>query len=290
MRPVTLADYRERMLRVLLHIQEHLDEELTLEDLARVADFSPCHFHRIFSGMIGESVAAHIRRIRLERAALRLKRGGESILSIALEAGYESHEAFTRAFRAAMGRNPSDYRASVHYAPERLAEELRLLEDGGTAMEAQIRSIEAMRVAFVRHVGPYDQCARAWETLCGKLGPRGLLTPETRFMGLSHDDPEVTPADRLRYDACATVPASFESEGEVGVQEIGGGDYAVTLHQGPYTGLAATYAVLCGQWIPRQGRMVGTGPSLEVYLNDPGSTRPADLRTEVCMPLEPLLD
>ena len=73
MRAVTLQDYKRRMLRVLVHIQEHLDDALALEHLASVACFSPYHFHRIFKGMVGETLQEHIRRLRLERAASQLK-------------------------------------------------------------------------------------------------------------------------------------------------------------------------------------------------------------------------
>ena len=69
MKNSTLQDYQERMLRVLVHIQQHLDEELALEALARIACFSPYHFHRIFRGMLGESLQEHVRRLRLQRAA-----------------------------------------------------------------------------------------------------------------------------------------------------------------------------------------------------------------------------
>ena len=99
------------MLRVLLHIQRNLDEETPLEDLARVAAFSPYHFHRIFRGMLGESVKEHIRRLRLERSAMRLKHSDTPVTMIAFEAGYESHEAFTRAFRSMRGMTPSQFRS-----------------------------------------------------------------------------------------------------------------------------------------------------------------------------------
>ena len=69
MTPGTEASYRERILRVRLHIEAHLDESISLEELAAVACFSPYHFHRIFRALVGESVMEHVRRLRLERAA-----------------------------------------------------------------------------------------------------------------------------------------------------------------------------------------------------------------------------
>jgi AraC family transcriptional regulator len=73
-RPSTEQDYRERIVRTLVHIQRHLDEELELDDVAAVAAFSRFHFHRIFRGLVGESQGEHVRRLRLERAAGVLKR------------------------------------------------------------------------------------------------------------------------------------------------------------------------------------------------------------------------
>ena len=153
-------------------------------------------------------------------------------------------------------------------------------------MEAKIREFEETRVAFVRHTGPYNECDRAWGALCGSLGPKGMLGPETRFIGLCHDDPDVTPAAKIRYDACAVVDDRFGAEGDVGVKTIPAGEYAVTIHRGPYEELSKTYAALCGRWIPEAGRAIRSEPSLEIYLDDPKRTAPADLRTEVWVPLE----
>ena len=119
MKEDTRQDYAERIIRVLVHIQQNLDDALPLEDLAAIAHFSPFHFHRVFTGMVGESVKQYVRRLRLERAAMRLKHGERPVTSIAFEAGYETHEAFTRAFRSAFGRSPSEFRAAGG-APERI--------------------------------------------------------------------------------------------------------------------------------------------------------------------------
>ena len=155
-------------------------------------------------------------------------------------------------------------------------------------MEVRIESVEPMRVAFVRHVGPYGQVGVAWERLCMELGKEGLLGPTTRFIGLSHDDPDVTTPEKLRYDACVTVDADFAPHDDIGVQTIGGGEYVVTTHVGPYDKLSQTYAELLGQWLPRNGRELRSEPSLEFYLNASESTEPEDLLTDIYAPLEPL--
>jgi AraC family transcriptional regulator len=103
---LTEQTYRQRVLKVQLFIQEHLAEELSLDRLARVACFSPFHFHRIFQGIVGEPVSEYVRRLRLESAGLALKTTRKSVLEIALDAGYGTHEAFTRAFRQMFGQSP----------------------------------------------------------------------------------------------------------------------------------------------------------------------------------------
>jgi AraC family transcriptional regulator len=112
MKASTEQDYNERIVRTLGYIQRHLDKELELEDLASAANFSRFHFHRVFHGLVGESVKEYIRRLRLERAAQKLKRQGSPVTDIAFEAGFETHESFTRAFGAMLGVSPSGYRAA----------------------------------------------------------------------------------------------------------------------------------------------------------------------------------
>lgn len=299
MKPQTEQTYRERMLRVLVHIQDHLDETLALEDLAGLAHFSPYHFHRIFQGMLGESLMAHVRRLRLERAAARLKHGDQPVTRIAFEAGYETHEAFTRAFHAMFGESPTRFRelhqplpmpdvpSGVHYQPPGGLHDFTPSRSGGSAMQAEIRKLNQMRIAFVRHVGPYKEVGPTWGKLCAWAGRRRLFGPQTVLLGVCHDDPEVTPPDKVRYDASIIVDDRVQPEGDVGVQTIPAGDYAVTMHHGPYDRLGQTYAALCGQWIPQQGREMRSAPSLEFYKNDPNRTPPEELLTEICVPLEP---
>src|SRR5688572_6606593 len=110
MRITTLADYQQRMARVIEHIDANLDALLPIESLARIASFSPYHFHRIFRGMVGETVKGYVKRLRLERAAFALTHTERPVTFVALEAGYDAAEAFTRAFRAQFGVSPQAYR------------------------------------------------------------------------------------------------------------------------------------------------------------------------------------
>lgn len=298
MKSATLEDYRKRILRVLVFVQENLDCELGLDELAQLAGFSPFHFHRIFRGMVGESLAAHVRRIRLERAAMRLRGSSDSITRIAFEAGYETHQAFTRAFRGMTGMAPSTFRARhgrlarsgeharVRYEPNGASQAFSPHQIGGAIMQVSVKHMAPLHVAFMRHVGPYDQVGPMWEEFTTRMGAEGYVGGDSMFLGLCHDDPEVTPPEKVRYDCCITVDEAFEPEGAIGVQTIAGGDYAVTTHHGPYATLGETYARLCGEWIPRSGRALRSLPGFEVYLNSPEDTEPEELLTDIYMPLE----
>jgi AraC family transcriptional regulator len=154
-------------------------------------------------------------------------------------------------------------------------------------MNVAIKRIKPRRVAFMRHVGPYDKCGATWDKFLPALGKEGWLGGDAMFIGICHDDPDVTPPDKVRYDACVTVGGDFTPRGDIGVQTIAGGDYAVMTHFGPYSKLGASYAKLLGQWLPRSGRELRAAPCFEVYMNSPESTEPEDLITDICAPLAP---
>jgi AraC family transcriptional regulator len=288
--------YRMRIMRAILWLEEHMNEAVSLDDMAAQAHFSPYHFHRIFRGVAGESVMAYIRRLRLEKAVHRLAYGSASVTDIAFDAGYEAHEAFSRAFRAQFGMSPSALRRHVRKAgmiPAGVLGESAMtkvvagftLESLG--LEPEVKVLTPVRVAFVRHTGPYAQCEAAWKILCDWAFPQGLVTAQTQFMGICYDDPEVTAPDKIRYDACISVPDNVQAEHPVAIREVEGGEYVCAVWKGPYTGLTNAYAALCGQWGGRSGREFRAAPSVEVYLNDCTSTPEQELLTEIRMPLMP---
>jgi AraC family transcriptional regulator len=299
MKETTLRFYKERLLRVLVHIQQHLDERLGLEELAGLACLAPHHFHHVFTGMLGESVGGYVRRLRLERAALRLKLGRMAVTQIALEAGYATPESFSRVFRGSFDASPTQFwhrhdgasqvrvPSGVHYRADGKFGNFRTTKAGATAMNVTIKQIQPRRVAFMRHVGPYNKVGSVWEEFTMFLGREGLLCGDVQFIGISHDDPAVTLPEKVRYDACVTVDESFQPVGEIGVQIISGGEYAVLTHFGSYEKLGASYSKLLGQWLPRSGRNLRSTPCFEVYFNTPENTDPEDLVTDIHAPLEP---
>ena len=298
MKTATQEDYETRLVRVLAHIRTNLDEALPLAVLAQVACLSPYHFHRIFSGMIGESVQSLVRRLRLERSAWQLNTSTAPIGQIALDAGYESHEGFTRVFRENFAVSPSEFRRSqsprpviraasgIHFSPQPSALHFTAsLPQSEYAMPPTIQTLAPLRVACIRKLGPYHECGPAWDKLLGLLGPDGHLGPNTQMIGIGYDDPDATPPAEIRYDASVTVAADFEAFDEITIREINGGRYAVTTHEGPYDQLKQTYCELFGTWVPQSGHDLADAPCFEIHLNDPASTDPIDLLTDIYLPL-----
>jgi AraC family transcriptional regulator len=294
MKTVTLDDYKRRMLQVLVHIQQHLDDPLPLDELARVACFSPFHFHRVFKGMVGEPVKEYVRRLRLERAAHRLRLNPGSVIDIALDAGYLSHEAFTRSFKNAFGMAPSQFRmartvefaespSGIHYC-DPPSTHFRTLSRGGK-MKVEIKTLQPMRVAFMRHTGPYDEVGEVWDQLLTEMGKDGYLAGNPMMLGICHNDPEITPAASIRYDACLAVDDQFVPFEQIAVQTVAGGEYAMTTHIGAYNQLGKTYAEFLGQWLPRSGRELADAPCFEVYVTDPASTPAEEMLTDIYAPL-----
>jgi AraC family transcriptional regulator len=105
-----LQGHYERIHGVKQYIREHIDEPLNRDVLAAVAGFSVSHFHRIFTAYVGENMASYVRRVRLERAGRKLRMGAVDITEVALAAGYDTHAAFSKAFKQQFGLSPSEFR------------------------------------------------------------------------------------------------------------------------------------------------------------------------------------
>ena len=293
--------YRERLNRVLRHIENHLDESPDLEALSAVACFSPYHFHRIFSSMVGESVAAYMRRLRLERAAMQLSLPGMTITQAALAAGYDSLDAFSRAFRAHFDMLPSEYqrndgilaRARHHGAGQPL---FYHQTPDVPPIDVRIRPFAPMQVATLRHTGPYDDCYPVWDTLCAAMLTHDLITEHCIACAVSHDNPDITPVEKCRMEVCLSLPPgatadtpavqSLLRDKRIYLREIGSAaDYAAIEVKGPYSLLHPAYRSLYMHWLPQSGREPANDPGFEVYYNSPQRTAPQDLRTEIFIPL-----
>jgi AraC family transcriptional regulator len=277
--------YEARLARVVAYIHDHLDDELDLNRLAEVACLSPYHWHRIYHGFFGETAAATVRRLRLHRAANELVHGGRAIDDIATRAGYGSVQAFSRAFQASYRMPPGQFRSEGGVAS--YADMTTSRSRGGEMHQVDFRTQDGFSVAAVEHRGSYMNISRAFESLYAWLAMRGLIDPLARMVGVYFDDPSAVAEDELRSLACAELfePDAVAFDGPVKRFEIAGGEFAVLTHVGPYAQLCFAYEWFYGTWLPGSGRETGEAPVFEVYVNNPRDTAPAELVTEIWMPL-----
>jgi len=297
-RTVTRSDYLDRLRRVLRHIQLHLDDDLTPDVCADVANFSRYHFHRVFSGLVGESIGAHVRRLRLERAAGELRRTDRSVIDIALGARYDAHEPFTRAFKAHFGEPPAAFRrlpepvafpralCGVHYGADDVVSRFVPLHEESKMIDVRLETHPVRHLLARAHRGDHQLIGRAFDEVYTEAGKRGLLSDATSAVGIYYDDPATTPIDDLRSHAAVTVPGAVTTTADgFEILDLPGGDVAVGVHRGPYDTLPESYRWLFGEWLPSSGRQPANRPCYEIYVTDPAATAPADLVTHVCVPL-----
>lgn len=239
-------EYCARMERVIDYIYANYGEVLDIDELADVAAFSRFHFHRMFSGLVGETVGDFIKRTRLERSASRLVDNPlESITEVAMNCGFSSPSVFSRAFRERFSMSASEWRQfrSRSGRPDRTggkesstagnavgmgsnAASTGGKEESGTAgyiplitiderrfsmskldYAVEVKDFPELTVAYARHIGPYNGIGKAFEELGRWAGPRGLFAvPGAKTLAVYHDSPEVTDPARLRSSACVTGP------------------------------------------------------------------------------------
>ncbi len=285
--------YVKRLTRVIAYIYDHLDDDLDLQKLADVACLSPYHWHRIYHALYGETVAATVKRLRLQRAARDLIQTSMPIEEIATRSGYTGVPAFTRAFKAVFGLPPAQYKLSgshmqfSHQSPDsdRPAGN-RLENEAQAAHDVSIKTVPAMRIAAINHVGPYIQIGRAFDTLCGTLAARNLLGPGIRLIGIFLDDPTTRPENELRSQAGVIVEPGRPIDPPLVEATIAGGTYAVLRHKGPYADMHLAYSWLYGEWLVGSGREAADAPAFEEYLNNPRDTPPTELLTDIHLPLK----
>ncbi len=298
MKADTRSFYQRAVQSTIDRITGDLDQALDLHELARDACLSPFHFHRVFQGMVGETPLELNRRLRMERAAWQLFNSSSSVTAIAFTAGYETHEAFTRAFRAAYSTSPTGFRqrafprieltarCGVHFIPDGRLQQFIPRDSGGKEMQVEIKDMPAMRLATVEHKGPYNQVGNAFARLGQLAGPAGLMQHASAMIGLYHDDPETTPQDELRSHAALVVPEAVSLPEGLVEMRIGAGRYACTMHKGPYELLGDSWSRLMGEWIPASGNRVRDSASIEIYHNTMETAKPEELLTEICVPVE----
>lgn len=291
------------MHRVLEEVDRQLDQTLELAHLARVASFSPFHFHRLFTAWMGETLGEYVRRRRLELGAQRLiTQPRLTVLQVALSVGFGSGEAFGRAFKTRFGATPTAWRQTElskrdqlnskrdQDAPAARANHGVMKSAREASMKVRVVDRQPTNVAYMRHIGPYgEELLEFWTKKVAPWMATNDLFGHTRY-GIIHDDPTITTSEKLRYDAAIEVPPEYTGAGNYQKSVLRGGRYAVFKFQGTNVEIGEAWTSMLRDWLPDSGMQLDSRPFIEHYPIEAAAYDPATgvFGCEICIPVAPL--
>jgi AraC family transcriptional regulator len=281
------AAYTKRFEAVLAYIDANLEGDLSVDALSRIANFSMFHFHRQFAAYVGVPVARYVQLMRLRRAARSLaSQASCSVLDAALDAGFESPEAFSRAFKRAFGTSPSAFRRrptwqiwSANFIVSYLSRKL--------TMQVKIVDFADTRVAALEHRGPpglVNQSVRKfidWRIQSGQSP-----VESSRTFGIPRGNPDTVPEAEFRFDICGEIDERVASNA-YGVRElvIPGGRCKVVRHTGSTDHIGETIYPIYRDWLPSSGEELRDQPLFFQYLSVYPETPLAQWQTDIYIPL-----
>lgn len=291
-------DLARRILASRIFLEANLSRDVSIKDLARVAKMSPFHFQRTFRKVVGETVGFHVRRLRLERAAIWLKNSETPVTLLALESGFLSHAGFTHAFTRQYGMSPTAYRELRAVRPF-----IRLRPEGRPSADVEalarcpltvsLLEVPDRTLAAMRMVGPTALLPTIWPRMTNWCQRRGLVHREAVFLGLHHDDWDSSNPGGYRYDAAVEVPPDFRPDGEAAVFVQSGGLVATTAFRGSLIEFDRTWKRFATEWLPASGYQFRLGHVYDQYPPDliSGSMLGVvlrtltDIRANLCIPV-----
>jgi len=286
MKPTSQSEYTRRIERVIAAVTKNLEQEQELPStatLAAVANFSPFHFMRVYRALAGESLGATVQRLRLARAAHLLTESAAPISEIAGRAGFETPQAFARAFRQHFGVAPSDARtadlaiATVGVSP--------VAVDANSVIRVDVVALKPFRVVVMNTQGSYSTLDAVYRGLYEWMARRGVVESIEGIWGVPKHDRRDTPEADYAFDCCLATSAEPPAGEGVALGELGGGAYLRCLHQGSFDRLEESHDALLRDLLSRPEWQLRDAPILQEYLNDPDVTPVEELRTHVYLPV-----
>jgi AraC family transcriptional regulator len=251
--------------RALWFVESHLPEAITLDDVAERSGVSRFHVTRAFGVATGRSVMGYMRARRLTEAARKLAAGAPDILSVALDAGYNSHEAFTRAFRDLFGTTPELVRAQGNLKNLHLVEPI--LMDQSFLATLEPPRFETSRAVLIAGLGERYSCetSAAIPMQWRRFGPYvGNIPGETGDIAYGV---RVNGDDAGNFDYIVGVEVSDFSDlpKELSRVRVPAQEYAVFAHREHISTIRRTVNTIWNKWLPVSGHEIADAPEFERY-------------------------
>lgn len=289
MKSGTEQEYRRRIARVVAAIVAEPSAHHAVESLSAIAHVSPYHFHRIYKSLTGETVAETVQRLRLAEAAHRLTDSIDSITDVAGNVGYDSAQAFARAFRKFAGVSPGEFRArQIDIMQSRripTAEgEADQRRTGDCTQTIAIVELPPLTVLGLRHDGPTSTIGHTYRALLRSLGINPATARNHQVIGLCSGNPK--DGGSFQYIAGVVQTAGLDPSGSVQPIRLEGGLYASRRLIGPYALIGPTFRALFDGWLPLSDYMADERPALEIYRDPPLSGLKLQSVTDLAIPIK----
>ena len=262
MKKNTRSDHNQRINEILFQIHFDISREHSVESLSKSASMSPFHFNRVFKKIVGESVHAYIRRVRLEHCANALLFNPNSTINeIFNEVGFVSNSSFTHAFKDYFGVTPSKWR--VIDTPLHVNENITKINP----LHVEIDYVPKKRVAYVRHRGYNRSIKEAWQRMEEWTLQNKLNFSKLPMIGLHHSNPNIVNKEDCHYVACLELDNDFVHfrSGEIGVMEIPRMFCAKFSLSGKYGDLMKYMDYIYYIWLPNSKYEKVHLPSIALY-------------------------
>lgn len=282
--------YRARIQTALEFIEHHLTQKFSVKDVAHAAAFSEYHFHRLFPALMGEPIHQYVRSRRLEKAATLLKENPHiRVLDLALEVGFETHSAFTRAFRQHFGVSPSHFRTqpwpdTVH----RSRPFLKAAAADSLALHYDVQRLPQLFLVYKVTHGTSAGRFFAEQDICHEFATLAQHYRDGLY-GIASAFP-ASPKSLNDLTAEVWYGGLFERPALCPWSQqhlcIKAGNWVVFEHQGSYDYLHQTWNQIYYAWLPNSGYTLRHTLPFEMYLNDPQQVDAAALLTQIWLPIE----
>lgn len=289
MRIDTKNSYLDSINKAIAFIESNWTIDIQLKDIAAQANISPYHFHRVFKSLTGDTTKEFLTRLRLEKAALKLKHSQNDIGQIAFDCGYQNHETFTRAFKDYFGLSPLEYRNSIAELTVNKQIEYGKANINLNTLNVQgpiIKTIPDLHLAYIRHTGSYNKVGSSFQKLMFWAATHLVLKLKPITIGIVHDNPDLTEEQNIRFDACVLLSKEIKPNGEIGYKKIEGGKFAVFTYKGAYEGFYPVYDYIYNVCLFDNKFDLADKPALEWYIKSPPFYKPENFVTDFYVPIE----
>jgi len=292
----TQSEYIRRINKAQAYIGKYLDQNLLLEDVARASHFSPYHFHRIYSAIVGETVNDYISRKRMEKAVSRLLKKPElSVTEVAELGGFSSSANFAKAFKLYFGVSATELRAGElrddadtnskigkifskygkafnpqdlysQFITDRAVFDPNKLEE--LLMKIKVESMQEKLIAYLTAPNGYElnSVYDTWDKIIHWANSIGVDDPQ-RF-AICHDNPVITPENKCRYDASLVITSDVKVKAPYNQSVIPSGKYAIAYFKDDGDKISPFMTEICSHWFPDSGFEPDDYPVVFHYLND----------------------